>query len=109
MAARVGARLSCRNGEYYTASLCKILLFLFDDFGNKPIDFTGFSFGRMKEFGLQKLCRLCDDWTGWQGLLVGNLHFSRYTPRIWKMSLTWRRRSSGCKPGRKSANAGNEQ
>lgn len=54
MVARVGAGLSCRNGEYYTGGLCKNLLFLFDDFGIKPIAFTGLTFGRMKEFGLQK-------------------------------------------------------
>lgn len=53
MAARVGARLSCRNGEYYTGGLCKILLFLFGDFGIKPIAFTGLTFGRAKEFGSQ--------------------------------------------------------
>lgn len=54
MAARVGAWLSCRNGDYYIDGDCKIVLFLPGEFCRKPTGCNGPTFDRMEEFGSQK-------------------------------------------------------
>lgn len=110
MAVRIGMWLSCRNGDYYIGSGCKIVLFLPDDFCRKPTDRNGHTFGRMEEFGLQKIRDGC--------ALIGQggrncssaIGFSLgMRPGFGRGASPWRRRSCGFKPGREYVNASSEQ